>query len=106
MKVYVWRVLPEPSLSDHRHIFCNLVGEQEENVICRNQWTTCWVSYWEELWASCWEFLGHFGTAEETEIAAEFLQEAIVSSYEYNCPLCITGGRKKVPWLSPQLGRL
>jgi hypothetical protein len=43
---------------------------------------------------------------EDNEIAADFLQQVTVSSYENNCPLWTTRGTRKVPWWSPQLGRL
>jgi hypothetical protein len=36
----------------------------------------------------------------------EFLQQAIVSSHEINCPLRTTGRKKKVPWWNLQLGKL
>jgi hypothetical protein len=72
----------------------------------RNQQTTCWASYQEKLQAKLHGFPGHFGTVKDTEIAADFLQQAIVSSYESNCPLWTTGGKRKVPCCSPQLGRL
>jgi hypothetical protein len=42
----------------------------------------------------------------DIEIAAEFLQQDNVSSYETNCPLRTTGDKRKVPWCSSQLGRL
>jgi hypothetical protein len=59
--------------------------------------------YQEELRDRLQGFPGHFDTVEEIEIAAELLQQATVSSYENNCPLQTTEGKRKVPWWSPQL---
>jgi hypothetical protein len=44
-------------------------------------------------------------TLEDTEIAAELLQQATVSLYENKYPLLTTGDKMKVPWWSPQLGK-
>jgi hypothetical protein len=60
----------------------------------RNQRTTYWPSYWEELWTKLRVFPGHFGTVEDTELAAEFLQQDIVSSYKNRHLLRTIRGKK------------
>lgn len=64
----------------------------------RNPWATCWASYREELLGKLSGFQVHSGTVEDIEIAVEFLQRAIVSSYENYCPLKITQSKDEVPW--------
>jgi hypothetical protein len=56
--------------------------------------------------ASSQGFPAHFGSKESTEISVAFLQQATVCSYENSCPLRTTGGKRTVPWWSPQLVRL
>jgi hypothetical protein len=78
------------------------MGEQEEKVNYRNLQTICCVS---NLRYKFHGFLSLFASVEDTQIAAEFLQQATVCSYENNCPLWTTGGKRKIHWWSPQLGR-
>jgi hypothetical protein len=106
-EVHVLRASPEPSLSDHnKHTLFNLVGEQEDRVKYRNSRTTYWATYREELQADVCGFFGHFSTVKDIQIAADFLQQAVVSSYENNCPLRTAGCKREFPWWSLQLARL
>jgi hypothetical protein len=95
-----WRVSLESSPLDHRHILYSVLGEQEEKVnyklsllFGRNVARACVVS----------SSLCH---CDDNEIAVGFLQQAIAFLYESTCPLWTTGSKRKLPWWSPQLGRL
>jgi hypothetical protein len=67
-------------------------------VIYRNPWTTCWASYQRKLWARLQEFSGHFGTVEDTETAAEFLQQAT------DLPLMDNRGQEECSLVEPTVG--
>jgi hypothetical protein len=75
-------------------------------VISRNQGTTYWTSYREDLRDNT---LGGFGSLwylEDLEIVLAFLQSSTALSYVNNCPLRTAGGKRKVPWWSPQLRKI
>jgi hypothetical protein len=77
-----------------------LQRNMRENVSYRKPRAT---SYREELPGKVAGFLVHLSNREHTDITVEFLQQAILSPHECNCPIWSTESKKKLPWCSPQL---
>lgn len=84
-----WKVLLEPSLSDHRTISFRWSANAAKAVpiAYRNPRTTNWVSFHRNLEDRLGDFPRKYGSAAELEHATRFLTAAIISSYEEACPL-------------------
>ena len=93
-----WEVSSEPSLSDHRHILFILRGSVPVRLV-RNPRGTNWGSFREDL-----DRLGRGpGMDMKSEaglgLAIDWVQQALVSAYEDNCPLKpIIRGRQTLKW--------
>jgi len=94
-----WEVLPEPSLSDHRHFLFILRGSSPVRLI-RNPRGTNWGSFREDL-------RDQLGRGPEMNmksgaglgLAIHWVQHALISAYEDNCPLrLVKTGRQSLKW--------
>jgi hypothetical protein len=94
-----WEVSSEPSLSDHRHILFTLWGSI---LVCliRNLRGTNWGSFKEDL-RDRLERGPEMNVNDEAGLGLVILwiQQALVSAYEDNCPLRpVRKGRKSLRW--------
>jgi hypothetical protein len=90
-----WEVSSEPSLSDHRHILFTLRGSLPVTLI-RNPRSTNWGSFREALREKL-ERGPKMDMKDEARLglAIHWIQEALISAYEENCPLRpVKRGRK------------
>jgi hypothetical protein len=82
-----WEASSEPSLSDHRHILFTLRGSVPVCLIrkCRG---TNWDFFWEGLRGRL-ERGPEMNVKDEAELglAVHWVQQALISAYEDNCPL-------------------
>jgi len=92
-----WEVSSEPFLSDHRHILFTLWGSVLVPLI-RNPRGTNWGSFWEDLR----ERGPEIGVRDAgLGLAVHWVQQALISAYEDNCPLRpIRKGKKSLRWTS------
>jgi hypothetical protein len=90
-----WEVSAEPSLSDHRHILFTLRGSVPAPLI-RNPRGTNWDSFRRDLRRGL-EGGPQMSMQDEAEIAlaTHWLQRALISAYEKNCPLRPAGKGKR-----------
>jgi hypothetical protein len=94
-----WEVSLEPSLSDHRHILFTLQGSTPVLLI-RNPRGTNWSSFRESLRERL-ERGPKMSMKDEAGLglAIHWIQQALISTYEENCPLRpIRRGRKSLKW--------
>jgi hypothetical protein len=94
-----WEVSSEPSLSDHRHILFTLRGSVPVRLI-RNPRGTNWGSFKGNLQDRL-ERGPEMNVNEEAGLGLVILwiQQALVSEYEDNCPLRpVRTGRKSLRW--------
>jgi hypothetical protein len=82
-----WYVSLEPYLSDHRHILFTLRGSTMVRLI-RNPRSTNWVSFKGDL-RDRLERGPRLDMKDEVGLglAIDWVQQALVSAYEDNCPL-------------------
>jgi hypothetical protein len=101
-----WEVSQEPSLLDHRHILFTLRGSVPALLI-RNPRGTNWGSFREDLRDKLER--GPELSMEDKAglgLAVQWIQQALVTDYEENCPLRPTkNGRKSLRW-TPELASL
>jgi len=101
-----WELSQEPSLSDHRHILFTLRGSVPALLI-RNPRDTNWGSFREDLRVTLER--GPVLNMEDKArmgLAVQWIQQALVTAYEENCPLRPTKkGRKPLKW-TPELASL
>jgi len=94
-----WEVLFEPSLSGHRHILFTLRGPVPLRLI-RNHRGTNWGSFKGDLGDQL-ERGPEMNVNNEAGLglAIHWIQQALISAYEDNCPLRpVTTGRKSLKW--------
>jgi len=97
-----WRVSSEPSGSDHRQVHFNL-EHTEEAIWGRNPRHTNWMSYRSDLEAILKKAPSRFHTAENLEVAAKYVTDAIRTAFEANCPMKLKDTSAKVSWWSREL---
>ncbi|XP_018363697.1 PREDICTED: uncharacterized protein LOC108761587 [Trachymyrmex cornetzi] len=102
-KVREWKVSNEPSLSDHRLITFRLSDLKVEVKKVRNPKRTDLVSYQRDLGIKLRDFPKRYGTAEELELCVDYLQRALIGSYEANCPASTVTNNRGTPWWNPRL---
>ena len=94
-----WEVSQEPSLSDHRHIWFTLRGSELVHVI-RNPRGNKRGSFKRDLR----DRLARGPRLDMTDVAGlgipiDWVQQALVSAYEDNCPLkLVKTGRQSLRW--------
>jgi hypothetical protein len=94
-----WEVSSEPSLSDHRHILFTLQGSLPVTLV-RDPRSTNWGSFRGALG----EKLGRGPEVDMKDragmgLAVHWIQEALTSAYEENCPLRpARRGKKTLRW--------
>jgi hypothetical protein len=96
-----WEVSLEPSLSDHRHILFTLRGSLPVSLIWNSRGTN-WGSFREVLREKL-ERGPEMDMKDEVGLglAVRWVQEALISAYEENCPLRpVKRGRKSLRWTS------
>ncbi|XP_018371515.1 PREDICTED: uncharacterized protein LOC108766612 [Trachymyrmex cornetzi] len=96
-KVREWKVSDEPSLSDRRQITFKLSDLKVEVKKVRNPKRTDWVSYHRDLRINLRDFPKKYGTAEELELCVDYLQRALIGSYEANCPASTVTNNRGTP---------
>jgi hypothetical protein len=101
-----WEVSMEPSLSDHRHIPFALRGSLPA-CLSRNPRGTNWGSFQEELRDSLSR-----GPMECTRdeaglgLALQWLQHALITAYEHNCPMWLVKPVRNSLWQTVRLESL
>jgi len=96
-----WEVSREPSLSDHRHILFTVRGSVPVPLI-RNPRVTNWGSFQEGLRDKL-ERGPEMSMKDEAGLglAVHWIQQALITAYEDNCPLRLAkNGRKSLQWTS------
>ena len=102
-----WHVPNEESLSDHRFIYFEHLGEFLNSLTFRNPRSTNWDLYQENLATRFQGYLPDITTPYELDEAVEITTELIVNSYEEACPLrTINVNRKSTPWWNSNLAKL
>jgi hypothetical protein len=82
-----WEVSLEPSLSDHRHILFTLRGSAPAHLI-RNPRGTNWGSFQEDLKDMLSRGpMMNIGNEAGLGLAINWVQHALITAYEDNCPL-------------------
>jgi len=97
--IICWEVSSEPSLSDHRHILFILRGSVPVRQV-RDPRGTNWGSFREDLGDRLGRGPG-MDMKSEAGLGLEigWVQKALVSAYEDNCPLKpIIRGRQTLKW--------
>ena len=93
-----WEVSLEPSLSDHRHILFHLRGSFPMLLI-RNPRGTNWDSFRMDLRRTGEGPPDEHERRSETRACGAWLQRALISAYEDNCPLRnVKAGKKPLRW--------
>ncbi|XP_018365762.1 PREDICTED: uncharacterized protein LOC108762980 [Trachymyrmex cornetzi] len=69
----------------------------------RNPKRTDWISYQRDLGINLRDFPKKYGTAEELELCVDYLQRALIGSYEANCPASTVTNNRETPWWNPRL---
>jgi hypothetical protein len=101
-----WEVSLEPSLSDHRHILFTLRGSVPVSLI-RNPRGTNWGSFRADLREKL-ERGPEMSMRDEAGLglAVHWIQQALISAYEGNCPLRpARKGKKSLRWAPKSLRR-
>jgi len=101
-----WHVSSEPSCSDHRHICFNVGESREEQVARRNPRNTDWDTYQKDLANNLSPMMEKIKTAQDIELGAEFIKNAIESAFVTNCRQTTAPHTVKVPWWSGELDKL
>jgi hypothetical protein len=97
--VIKWEVSSEPSLSDHTHILFTLRGSVPTRLIMNSR-ATNWSSFREHLM----DVLGrgrmmNIGNEAGLGLAMHWVQHALITAYEDNCPLRpVKTGRSSLKW--------
>jgi ribonuclease HI len=98
-----WRVSLEPSLSDHRHILYELISAPREITMVRSPKATDWASYRQDLGENLRASPSRSSNTEEVEILADFITQAVTTSFENNCPERKIWDRSGTPWWNNHL---
>ncbi|XP_046145681.1 uncharacterized protein LOC123988998 [Osmia bicornis bicornis] len=100
-----WQVRDESTLSDHRLITFNLMGDREGGTgeAYRNPKATNWALYREGLEGRLKGHCQRPRTVGEIEQAVKHLSSAVTQAYEDACPVKIGSSNKRVPWWNKKL---
>ncbi|XP_046142510.1 uncharacterized protein LOC123987985 [Osmia bicornis bicornis] len=103
-----WQVRDESTLSDHRLITFNLIGDRGGGTgeAYRNPKATNWALYKEGLKRRLRRLKGHCQrprTVGEIDQAVKHLSSAITQAYEAACPARTRNSNKRVPWWNKKL---
>ena len=103
-KVRDWKVSDEPSLSDHRRIIFKLGLTHNTGLSkFRIPRTTDWAKYTEALGQNLDIPLMPCCRTQHVEKVANFVEKAIVSSYEVSCRLRTFRAQKRTAWWNSEL---
>nr|XP_023017424.1 uncharacterized protein LOC111506548 [Leptinotarsa decemlineata] len=96
--VWKWNVSDEESCSDHRHINFEIGGIQISILTYQNPRKTNWGAYTVDL-ETCLDRMD-FDIRDfiDLELAADRLQEAIISTYNEHCSIVNQRLNGNVPW--------
>jgi hypothetical protein len=81
-----WHISDEISLSDHRYIEFQVGDLEVTRLTYRNPKGTNWESYQEDLKVNLGMVPRVIHSVRDVELAVDWLQQAIRSSYHQNCP--------------------
>lgn len=101
-KISKWKVLDEPSGSDHRLIYFEISTLIPEVEKFRNRRKTDWTLYSEKLSHNLRnvEIKNCYETQSEFNKAADKLRNAVINSFEASCPLVTKRSKSKNPWFT------
>lgn len=99
-----WNVLEQASLSDHKYIQFKLEVSNEQNNY-RNPRKTDWACYAEQLTAMTGSLAGRIHSIIDLEHVASSLNEAMIDSFNENCPLQIRKSGTSISWWTADLDR-
>ncbi len=100
-----WHVSNEASLSDHRYIIFS-IGCCNESLHFRNPRNTDWVGYSEQLTCMTKSLSLKIQSSLDLEQTAFSLKEAIVNSFNDNCPQQLRQQSVTVRWWNHDLSKL
>lgn len=98
-----WRVVPEPSLSDHRYIRFSLELQHSGGAAYRNPKSTDWAAYKAALSNGLQGVPNNARTIQEVEERLGSINTAVTTSFESSCPLRRVKRARKVPWWNSEL---
>ena len=101
-----WRVSEEPSMSDHMTIRFKIVMRKRNEEWSRNPKTTDWSSYRTELRERVRLLKGKYGSEIDLEGTITLLEQAMINSYENNCPLKPRKPPRSAPWWNGKLDKM
>jgi hypothetical protein len=99
-----WHVSGEPSVSDHTYIFFQTDTTAINKVTFRDPKRTNWESCKDNLKVETMSLSIHM--IRDTDLAADQLQQAIISFYHNNFPAKTTHSPRKAPWWNRRLSGL
>lgn len=102
-KIKNWRVTGETSLSDHRHIQFQVDLSNPRPKPYRDPKKTNWDSYRVDLETRLKGYSCRPKTAEELEVAVDWIQQSILLAYHKNCPLKERRSPRQVAWWNKEL---
>jgi hypothetical protein len=101
-----WHVSDEISLSDHRYIVFQVGDLEVTRLTYRNPKRINWESYREDLKVNLGIVQRDINSVRDVELAVNSLQQAILSSYQQNCPARVALLPRTIPWWNEELSRL
>lgn len=104
--IYDWRVSDAITASDHQLILFSIKGLIPVKAESRNPRFTNWCSYKKDLKKFLDAVPGKFNSVDDLEVAVDYVQQAILTSYHQNCKLTSTSSPRRVPWWSSELSSL
>ena len=97
-----WHVSDEESCPDHRHINFTIQSTVAKETY-RNPRRTDWETYRDSLETGLRGMRETIWTTADLEMAAEELNEPVISAFNDSCPLTTWTSTRNVPWWNLEL---
>lgn len=102
-----WHVSDEPSMSDHNHIYFDLLGSSSsQKVTFRNPRVTDWGAFRDKLKVNLEDVPKTIKTKESLNIAVTAISIGLIKAYEDSCPIKTMSTKRAVPWWNSKLEKL
>lgn len=105
-KIRNWRVLDEPSGSDHRYIQFTLTSICSKTVDFRNRKKTNWEVFNRILSNNFSEVDFNIHNASDLNHCANLFQKTVIDAFENSCKLTTKKSKQSNPWFSEELAEL
>ena len=89
-------------MSDHRYILFQVRDLEISRITYSNPKRTDWESYQEDLKVNLRAVPRVVHLVRDVELAVDLVQQAILSSYQQNCPARMALLPRRVPWWSKE----